>query len=352
MLTITEESAKYPPAGKIPNLEDNDDASVYMLGKFQLLTAKNDKLDPALGTLVTWSSDRGVHTFATWADAATAALASELAVRDQSAQRSTVTGTSARTGTDDKLNVMMSKQSSEEVQALKFGNCGQTAAAVLDLLEQHVSELHDMRRDETSKPGRFDAGNREALRAPLTSVPADGNILLVDCSFQDVHTFLLEVHPDGRRYLVQGYQGGYLASWWQGTDPAGLALTRPTHKNDPVAARKYQDAATAVTGIQSRYGGGKPIALTDMAEFVDHLVAAFADGTWATFAQVWLKLPFCPTSDESASIILRGSSPRIQVTSYEIKNPGITDGSLCGSVIPPRVSDFVKIAQEPTEQKV
>jgi hypothetical protein len=378
MLIIIEESGKYPE-GKVPDLEQDAAAFDYVLGKFQLLLKEKPDIEVSFGTLVTWSSDRGAHKYPTWAAAALAALANEPSVQSQSSQRGTSSGQVApgqvvRT-TDTALTGVLDRRSDEEVRALKFANCGQTAAAVLDLLEERISELHDLRAKQAAKPEHFNSANREGLRVPLAQLPAPGNVLFVDCSFQDVHTFLLEVHSDKRRYLVQGYQGAYLASWWQGTDPAGLVLTKPDKeatrklaqqaKNSLEAVGKHKEAATkleeadrkfevdlkkynesvaAVTLARSVYGNRQPVAEDAMDKFIDNLVAAFASGTWEGFAKGWLLLPFCPTAEESDSLKLRGSSPRMQLSRYEVKDSG-SEGSISATVIPPQVSDYVKIAK-------
>lgn len=376
MLTITEESVKYPPDGQIPNLEQDERAFEYVLAKLQPLYENKPELGVSFGTLVTWSSERGGHTHLTWAAAVDAALAGESSVRGQSAQRSTSAGpVILTTETDNVLSGALDRRSSEEVRALKFANCGQTAAIILDLLGAQIPELNDLRVAHTSTPERFDSSNRAALGELLSQVPAEGRILLVDCSFQDIHTFLIEVHSDKRRYLMQGYQEGYLASWWQGTDPAGLALTKPdkdaadrmalqaakslealgqyekakakleeAERNFAKEVQKYQESVAALDQARARYGNGASIADNAMATFISSLVAAFADGTWPGFAGVWPLLPFCPTADQCLSISHRAAAPRIQVNCYQVKDPGVT-GSLAATVIPQRVSDYVKIAK-------
>lgn len=376
MLTIAEESGKYPPDGQIPDLEQNETAFDYVLAKLKPLFDQRPELGMSFGTLVTWSSDRGVHGHLTWAAAVDAALAGESSVRGQSSQRSMASGpVTLTTETDNVLSGALDRRSSEEVRALKFANCGQTAAIVLDLLEAQIPELRDLRVLHTSEPERFDSSNKDALGKLLSRVPAEGSILFLDCSFQDIHTFLIEVHSDKRRYLMQGYQEGYLASWWQGTDPAGLALTKPdkeaadkmalqaaksleslgqhekakakieeAERNFAKEVQKYKESLVALDQARALYGNGAPITDEAMKTFISSLVAAFADGTWPGFAKVWQQLPFCPIADQSVSISHRGSAPRIQVNCYQVKDPGVM-GSLGATVIPQRVSDYVKIAK-------
>lgn len=245
---------------------------------------------------------------------------------------------------------------------------------VLDLLqprfpgskERGIPSLQELRIAQEKAPAYFGPVNCQDLRGPLSAVPGPGKVLFVDCSFREMHTFLIEVHPDGRRYLMQGYQGVYLASWWQGTDPNGLALTKPEKETvEKVAAlsanfrkaegmsertfdtdlEKYNAALEALTTVRSKYGLGNPIAAEAMEAFVSNLIAAFAGGTTECFAAYWMSLPLCPTLDQSTMIKNLQAIPRIQVGVYEVDYASTGTSSIGATVIPALVSDKVKIAK-------
>jgi hypothetical protein len=301
MLTITEESARYP-LGQIPNLKTDQQEYQYVQGR---LVGLGGNASGALELLAGWSADvkKFKRTFATWAAAAQAALETPQPMLDPA------------------------------VQARRYANCGQTSEIVLESLQTRYPALAGLKRNAV--PVSYDTGNRANLRQVLVQVPAHGNFLLLDCSFPAVHTFLLEVHPDGRRYLVQGYQGAYRAPWWQGTDDASLVIAPPINPHNETQVTKYNQAVLTVTGARAVFGLGQAISAQAMTGLADTLVSAFDDGTWATFARAWPNLPFCPTSGETESVGLRGGAPAIQVTSFTV--PGAAGTSICGAVIPAQV---------------
>jgi hypothetical protein len=156
-----------------------------------------------------------------------------------------------------------------------------------------------------------EAFGRWRLPELLSGLPAAGSIRLFDCSFPHLHTFLIEVHPDGRRYLHQSYRGRYGARWWQGTDETALAGGQVADEQDAAALRR----------ARYRYGLGKPIPAEAYARFVRTLNEAVLAGDWAGFATYWRDLPFCPTRDEEASVRSRGQAPVLEVSTYTVTLP-------------------------------
>jgi hypothetical protein len=374
MLTIDEESGKYK-GGNIPNLEDDGDAFAYVWKKLEELGIPSPA--DVIQRLSDWSCDKAPHGYPTWLEAVKAtALANQLANQQSTSEKAQFNegiGQVARTA-DEVLTNSIGLQGSDMVKALPFANCGKTAATVLDLLqprfpgskEHGIRSLKELRIAQEKAPTYFGPVNCQDLRGPLSALPGRGKVLFVDCSFREMHTFLIEVHPDGRRYLMQGYQGVYLASWWQGTDPNGLALTKPEketvekvatlsasfRKTEGMSERtfetdleKYNAALEALTAVRSKYGLGQPITPEAMEAFVNNLIAAFAGGTTECFAAYWMSLPLCPTLDQSTMIKNLQAIPQIQVGVYEVDYASTGADSIGATVIPALVSDKVKIAK-------
>jgi hypothetical protein len=106
------------------------------------------------------------------------------------------------------------EQTPKEQQSVflaQWGSCGMTtdnlvielqAAGAVFKLEEHVFVGADQAAE---------------ARAHMSEIP--GGLALLNCQFDQVHEMTIEVHPDGRRHLAQGYKGGYLAWWWQNQGP-------------------------------------------------------------------------------------------------------------------------------------
>ncbi|HZN71455.1 MAG TPA: hypothetical protein VFC00_07210 [Micromonosporaceae bacterium] len=338
MLTITEESAKYPEVGRIPDLGENEQAYAYVWAKFQILAGSEQALEAIWGDLVTWTGDPTPRPYPTWHAAATAALLQHTTAQQKMASQGVGVRPQVIVSEESQasLSSVLSRADAPDVQALAFSNCGKTAAAVLSGLEAVVPELAGLR--VSAKAEEFDTDSREELMYRLGAAPSKGNVLLLDCSFPAVHTFIIEVRSDGRRYLVQGYQGAYHASWWQGTDETGLYLTKPGDGAGELVKKRYQADLNALLAARKTYGNGRSILAGEMHKFVHDTAAAFFDGSWSCFAKRWDELPFCPTTGEQYSIAQRGGTPTIEVTSYEFPDPTKgAGGSLCATVIPDKV---------------
>jgi hypothetical protein len=338
MLTITEESAAYPPDGKLPDLENDEDAYGAVAGRLGArLYPDGDIPGHVWAKLVTWSGDRTPRTHPTWTDAAGAA-ARELSAEEARRHEAT---TAPRRGldrgdADDELAARLGGVSPEVVRARKFSNCGQTAVLVLEGLEKDIPALRPLRR--STGPVTITEANHGDLRALLDHVPGRGYVSLIDCSFPAVHTFLIEVHPDRRRYLIQGYQGVYVASWWLATEDAGLVLG-PLNRTDPHWQDKFDTEVNSLREVRTRFGKGEVIFQHEWSTFVTNLTAAFAGGSWATFAEQWMNLPFAPTTGERESIAHRGDAPSLQIATFDVAC--VSWRSICAAQVPAQVMAHV-----------
>lgn len=168
---------------------------------------------------------------------------------------------------------------------------------------------------------------RDALVDVLTGLPGNGYIRLLDCSFPQVDTLLIEIHPDRRRYLSQGYQGAYYAQWWQGTDESAMPPDKQISTEDLEALRT----------CRRRFGMGRPIDDKLYDGFVRTLDDALSTGSWEGIAKCWMQLPFCPIKREMISTASRGGTPVLQVVPYDVQIPTIKpgeSGSYAAAVIP------------------
>ena len=272
--------------------------------------------DKILALLVAWSHDDTTRPFTTWAKAVERANAE---VASGSIFSSMLRPPTAATG----------KLGTTKLQAT-WGNCGKTGAYILEGLAPHVTELSEALRRPPQQPVRLSFG-RGLLSATLTDIPRSGGIRLLDCSFTSLHTFFIEVHSDGRRYLHQGFQSSYSCTWWEGTEEAGL---KRQFLKDP--------DVEALLGSRKQYGNGMPVNDDSYKTFVRYLDAALTAEDWQTFTKIWCKLPFCPTSGEADNMRTRVGTalPVLEITSYTVTLPTeppllVTEhGSVAGAVIP------------------
>jgi hypothetical protein len=221
------------------------------------------------------------------------------------------------------------------MDSVNWANCGKTSDNILNgLLAGGFPDLADAKK--SAKAMVFRAGSGNELCVLLSQVPKSG-VTLFDCSFPQVHTFMIEVNETGKHFLSQGYQGAYYANWWAGTDD-GLVLTR----NESFPADDLQRVREA----RSKYGMTvtQPVSADAFGAFIQTLGKALDAGPWGKFVTYWLSLPFCPTSGEQDSVARRGDVPELQVTVYSLvipasAQPAVTpSGSISAAVIPQTIS--------------
>jgi hypothetical protein len=336
MLTISEESGTYPPDGKLPDL-DNDEAAYVAVE--QRVGTRGDITPDVWAKLVAWSCDKASRTYLTW-QAAIVAAADEVDVEQERRKAAATTpGHMAAREADDQIGARLGQVAPQVERARKFSNCGQTVILVLEGLEPSIPALAPLRQN--SAPVTINQANRGNLQALLTHLPVLGQVSLIDCTFPAVHTFLIEAHHDGRRYLIQGYQGVYVASWWQGTEDAGLVLA-PLNRGVADWQTKYDATKNSLRAVRNRFGNRTAIAQHDWNAFVTNLTTAFAGGDWASFAIEWLNLPFAPTTGESESISKRGDIPTLQIATFDVPhpNPGLLT-SICAPEVPNDVMTYI-----------
>jgi hypothetical protein len=207
-----------------------------------------------------------------------------------------------------------------------WAGCDATSAAILDGLAVRLPDLGAALKQPVTQ-----AFGRRRLVDLLRSLPAAGSVRFLECSFPRLHTFLLEIHADGRRYLYQAYDGVYRAMWWQGTDEAAI-------ETGSVGSAA---GLAALRDARAGYGLGKPIADPAYERFARTLNEAVLAEDWAGFAARWRELPFCPTVDEEANVRARSLAPVLEVSIYAGRLPADPlpgagrHGALGAAVIPP-----------------
>lgn len=338
MLIIERKARDYPPNGKLPSL--HADADAFDAGAYELLATEYAEValfEPILAdawpTLVDWTVDGKVRTYEYLTDAGRAALQEQRRHEALlSAERKDTTG---RMDLDkfDKVEGIVLDVKKESAQERRFVNCGQTSAAIIERLAPSVEGLAKQVAD--SVPVFYGRDTREQLRNVLSEIPAPGRVLLLDFSFPTAHTFMLEIHSDGRRYLVQSYQGVYSLRWWLGLEgEAGLFLTKPSD-SDEEAKRRYGIDLERLLEKRDNYGKGESIKEHAWQKFADNLVAAFETGDYQGFAKLWLDLPFAPTREQQGQVAVVTAASTVRFNRYEFADPRTnTQGCLSMTVIP------------------
>jgi hypothetical protein len=186
-------------------------------------------------------------------------------------------------------------------RALIFGNCGRTAEyARLWLTGRYGAVLAP-----AGLPQAFALGAGAGLTAWLTTLPAAGQVHLLDCQWRNLHNFLVELHPNGTAYLAQGYQGAYSALWWETN--AVVDQVNGTR----VANRE---------AIRTAWGGGQAIDLAALAGLLTNFVNVRSALNWAA-------LPFDPVQPPPQT----QEANELICTRYTVTNPATVYGNLGGA---------------------
>ncbi len=235
--------------------------------------------------------------------------------------------------------------------SVNWANCGKTSDNILFELKKLHPELAE--GITSGKRLTVPAGKGEEATQALSAVPPQGQILLLDCTFPMVHTFVLEIHSNRNRYLCQGYQGAYFANWWTGKDNDGLIIGREQDKTITETDRIRLNDTRNEWGLGKAIPGDRFGAMLlilakalniageqDIAEDFDDSdkVAELTEretAAWRAFAKFWLELPFFPVKREADSVGKRTTRPEIQITRIQL--PDLTRGagtSICVPVVP------------------
>jgi hypothetical protein len=270
-----------------------------------------------------------VHSFATWADLAQAArrlmtISMFNAVRPAEQQVLATWRAGALNGTGDYT-------AAQREISMTWSNCGETAKNVLARLRANYGATISHVSKDT-----FTSNNIAGLNGALMRVPPGAHqIYILDCDLQGVHNFLVEVHSNGDRYLVQGYQGAYSAPWW-----VSDGLYEPTNPETNLAD---------VVNLRPQYGnrvniaGVYPNLVPILAALVQHGYNTDYAGTPA-----WRQLPFKPSDPAPTKI---HDLPYLQVDLFILRNPQVVyanmpgvNGSVCAQaalslpITPPAVN--------------
>ncbi|MGC5285261.1 hypothetical protein [Micromonospora sp. DT231] len=313
MLIIAADRATYPPNGQIPNLEDDEKAYAEIAKRIASLLPEGFE-ENAFGQLVTWSASAlgRPQSFATWAEAVTAATAyarGEFAGNTDQRQRDQPLEGNAldRLGT-----ALLSAGQTDDPQiklrekSRRWANCGLAAFQIREQLQAKGGKLASQSREA------YGVGKDADLKSDLLVLPSATTVVLLDCQFPQVHNFVIEVHNDGSRFLAQGYQGFYFAQWWLGLD------------------QSYSGTPSAeILALRERYGLGRRINTPNYESLLDGLVAAIASG-WPETADQWRTLPFNPDSQEIDGIRHRSGSPTFLVEAFEVGQPAVARAKLGG----------------------
>ncbi|WP_229404897.1 hypothetical protein [Micromonospora sp. NBRC 110038] len=296
-----------------------------------------------LAQLIAWSGPAGKESFPSWPQAVRAA------------QMRVKTG-----GFLGEKNTTIVQSRNEGLFKMAMGsvnwaNCGKTAENILaELRKKHPTCADGIEAGTREKVG---SGAGKDLLKLLRKVPQEGQILLLDCSFPSVHTFLLEVHPNGNRYLCQGYQGTYYASWWTGKDEGGLLVGEQQDKKisneDRERLRRTRDDWGLGRSVNpNRYDDTVVLlakafdeaALPDIGEgeydgIEVEKLRRQETAAWEVFAKFWPELPFCPVQRETDSIAKRTQRPEIEITTILVPDVTANAGT---SVTVPVVPNSIK----------
>jgi hypothetical protein len=333
MLIIERKAKEFPPNGRIPA----DDET--MLEKFATEVAEVALYDPALAdmpfsTLAEWiEHPRETHTFTYLTDAVRAAQQVQRAADARRTEQPVPSGrpVAKPSAVQNILQVSNDAPVKARKAALALQNCGKTSGAILFGIDPKQEKLDKQLAKKETYYGR---ANSEGLRAALNQAPTAGQVLLLDCTLVSDHSFLLEIHPDGRRYLFQSYQGVYSLHWWAGMeDDKGLFLTHDGKQDQ----RKFEADRARVVQARNDYGKGQPISEQAWTRFVTAMVDAHKTGKHDALAGQWTTLPFAPTDVQAATLARWESEPRVRV--IECLFTGLPDdprSSVAGAAIPPK----------------
>ncbi|HEU5157509.1 MAG TPA: hypothetical protein VFU43_10975 [Streptosporangiaceae bacterium] len=191
-----------------------------------------------------------------------------------------------------------------------WANCGETAKNVITRLRANYgATISFVARDD------FTSTHMAGLNGALMRVPPGAQeIFILDCDLQGAHNFLIEVHSNGDRYLVQGYQcqdqssgdrDSYSAPWW-----VSDGLYEPTYPDSDLSD---------VANLRPQWGNRANIAGL-YGNLVPILAAVVQHGFTATHAgaPAWPQLPFKP-SDPSP--MKTTEPPLLRVDLYALRNP-------------------------------
>lgn len=184
--------------------------------------------------------------------------------------------------------------------SMLWANCGATTGNVLTRLRVNYGATISKTEDTY-----FNGGQSAGVTNKLRELPANpAEVYIFDCDLQGIHNFLIEAHSDGRRYLVNGYQGGYSAVWWV-CDSAYDPVDDRTDRRD---AEEFRPA----------YGNGQDIAA--LYNNFTNLLATMVQSGFSELVSsrpAWRLLPFRPMDPDPLKI---KEPPFLKVALFKIRN--------------------------------
>ncbi|GAA0519740.1 hypothetical protein Ade02nite_80930 [Paractinoplanes deccanensis] len=333
MLIIERKAGEFPPDGRIPA----DDETV--LKKFADEVAEVALYDPALEdmpywVLAEWIEDAEKHTFAYLTDAVRAAQRAQRADQARRAERPVSSGRPVEK--PEAVVSMLKVRDGAPAKALRetlaLRNCGKTSGAILHAIDPTEETLDKQLARKDVYYGQDDV---DRLHAVLTKVPGAGQVLLLDCTLVTDHSFLLEIHPDGRRYLYQSYQAVYSVHWWAGTEgDEGLYLTHDGKRPED----RFQADLARVRKARDDYGKGRRIAEEPWKRFVTAMLDAHRTGKHEALADQWTTLPFAPTEAQATTLRRWQAEPKVRILEFLFTGlPDSPNGSVAGAALPAKL---------------
>lgn len=162
-------------------------------------------------------------------------------------------------------------------------NCGRTAVCLQNELRALGAKLTTTRRVYTTDDydaflGIFGKKHEKPI--------------LLDCSFINVHTFTLEIHPSCS-YLVQGYQMRYSAFWWQGIGERPQDMSLSAEATLPQREKAAAELA-ATREHRDRMGRGLALDLDTVGTYVlVPIRELLKQKQWTKRAcEIWQTMPF------------------------------------------------------------
>ncbi|HZR50232.1 MAG TPA: hypothetical protein VFB06_12000 [Streptosporangiaceae bacterium] len=184
--------------------------------------------------------------------------------------------------------------------SVAWAKCGQTPEVVIGRLRDNYGATISKTQALT-----FKKADSDGITPAMMATPGPGEVLLLECTLEGIHTFLIEVHSSGARYLIQGYQNGYSAVWWVSSCPVDLVIDQPV----PPGRADMRGAS----------GAGKDIAAS-YAQVVQMVVSMVRDGydVLVSGRSAWRQLPFDPS--DNAPLAYHGEVA-LYVNVYRFCNP-------------------------------
>lgn len=186
-----------------------------------------------------------------------------------------------------------------------WGACGPTAASLLGRL----NDLGVRMEQRSKKRYAGSAGGKELIELIGADVK---QVTLLNIYDPSIHEFTLELHPDGKAVLHQGYIGAYSALWFAGLQELSDEELRGTLSAATTSygeqSAKYGAAVSSdrlgtlkkeIMRIRDEYGRGQVLDRDKLRAFAETLGVFVGAGhaNNPTASEAWKRLPFQPAKD-------------------------------------------------------